>query len=428
MPDADDFTVTIKNSKIENSYEAGYEVAKKIMDEHGKKPDFVLLFATSHYNYFGGYKELLRGVWDILPDKTLLIGGEIAGFMNHEDVFAKGVTCLALSNPNMNVSYGTGENIKRNPTGAARKCANMIKKNLSNKFENKILITLATPANEMNIPGIENVMNFESTALANLLLPLSSIAQKVFQKGLGTDQEVIEEFSNFFPDFGLINIAMINSQTLAMNHQFLNKKVLRETFIAIAIESNLNYHLSYENASILTDKKFKITKLTKDKHIIKEINHKPAFTELKKIMDWSPDNELIEDRWFITTFKNPLAYEYKDKIHLRCIGMKMGEYIGFMNKVENTEITMATMSRNKMVEVVDDILNIEKPKFGFFASCVVRQAFLGIKAFEVHQKIKNYFKNEPFLLVYSGGESIKHPNQDPEYLNLSITSAIFGDN
>ena len=145
-------------------------------------------------------------------------------------------------------------------------------------------------------------------------------------------------------------------------------------------------------------------------------------------MGWTKEEELHEDRWLVTSLKYPFSYQKNNKTCLRCIGMILGNYLGFMNKVDNTEITMANMSREKMVEIVDKVLNVNKPFFGYFSSCIVRQGFLGIRVFEVQEKLKNYFQGKPFLVVYSGGESIKKPNQKIEYLNLTFTSAIFGDN
>ncbi len=423
------FKVGIGASKANEARKAGKEAAEEALENLQTKPDVILLFATAHYNHLGGFKELLKGVWEVLPKGTLLLGGEVAGFMTQRGVYAKGVTALTLSYPNMNVAYGVGENIKRNPKKAAKKCAAMIKQQLKHTYDNKIVFTFISPTTTMSIPGIEDFSNIKSKLLANMMLPMTSIAQKVFQKGLGTDQEVIEDFSRYLPEFCLINLATMDGLTLGTNYQFLNKKVLKETVLALAIETDIPFNLDYtSSATELPDKTFKITDMTKDGKIVKTINNKPAFKELQRIMNWTKEEELHDDRWLITTFKYPLSYQRNGKTQLRCIGMLLGDYLGFLNKVEDTDITMVVTSRGKMVESVDKVLTMNQPLFGYFISCVVRQGFLGIKAFDVQEKLKHYFKDKPFILLYSGGESIKKPDEELEYLNFAFTSAIFEDN
>ena len=55
------------------------------------------------------------------------------------------------------------------------------------------------------------------------------------------------------------------------NYQFLNKDVVTESMVCLAIETDLDFNLDYANAAENTDIKFKITKISKDRHIIKKI-------------------------------------------------------------------------------------------------------------------------------------------------------------
>jgi hypothetical protein len=43
----------------------------------------------------------------------------------------------------------------------------------------------------------------------------------------------------------------------------------------------------------------------------------------------------------------------------------------------------------------------------------------------VQKKLKQYFKDKPFLLIYSGSEAIYKPDEGLDFLNETITSAIF---
>ena len=109
-------------------------------------------------------------------------------------------------------------------------------------------------------------------------------------------------------------------------------------------------------------------------------------------MGWEKDGELLEGRWLITTMRYPLVFKINEKPHPRCIGMILGDYLGFFNKIENTEITMGEVTREKMVESVDEILKPKEPSFGYFVSCSARQGLLGIKAFDIQEKLKKYLK------------------------------------
>ena len=83
------------------------------------------------------------------------------------------------------------------------------------------------------------------------------------------------------------------------------------------------------------------------------------------------------------------------------------------------------VSTDKMVESVDELLKPKDQEFGYFTSCIARQGFLGPKAFQVQEKLKQYFKEKPFLLTYVGGEGIKKQGSELEYLNETLTCAIF---
>jgi hypothetical protein len=80
-----------------------------------------------------------------------------------------------------------------------------------------------------------------------------------------------------------------------------------------------------------------------------------------------------------------------------------------------------------MIQAVDDVLVCKKPEFGFFVSCMARQSFLGYKVFESQEKLKRYFQDKPFLLIFTGAEAIYNPNIGLYYLNETITSTIFGE-
>ncbi|MBU4341188.1 MAG: hypothetical protein KJ928_01160, partial [Candidatus Altiarchaeota archaeon] len=74
-----EFKAAVGLSRQWDARKAGREVAYKTLEKLGTKPDFFLLFSTIHYEKYGGFKEFLAGVWEILPKGTPLIGGTVAG-------------------------------------------------------------------------------------------------------------------------------------------------------------------------------------------------------------------------------------------------------------------------------------------------------------------------------------------------------------
>jgi len=411
--------VAVGTSTKKDAREAGREVAKNTLNKMNTKPDFILLFSTASYEKQGGFNEFLNGVWEVLPDKTQLIGGTVAGFINHEGCYAKGATALAVSYPNMHITLGYGKNTKRNPKKAARQCAEMIKNKIKNRYKNKILLSvIAGP----EMPSKTSPF-IDSKIVARLMLSLLSLSQEVFQIGFGREETVLEELTRLLPDFNLIHTSAIETQG-STNYQFLNNKVLKEHVVVLGIETDLDFSLNSAHGAEKIDVDFKITKISKDKTLIKKINNKPAFLELLQLMNWSKQ-KLEEERWISITNKYPLGFYKNNKIFLRPVMMVMGDFMGCMGKIENENMFVTQISPTKMVQSVDEIIKCNTPEFGFFVSCMARQSYLGSYVYNVQEKLKQYFQDKPFLLIYSGSEAIYQPTGKLEYFNETATSAIF---
>ena len=412
---------TVGTSTKEDAREAGREVAKLALDQMRSKPDFFLLFSTIHYKNHGGFQELLNGVWEVLPEGTPLIGGTVAGFLSPQGCHARGVTGMAVSYPNMDVTIGYGKNPKRSPKKAARQCAGMIKTGLKNKYNNKFLLSMISGP---EMPGSQMSPIINSKIVARIMLSLLSFSQRIFQIGFGREEDVLEELTKELPDFNLLHGSTEDSVTWKTNYQFFNKHVFTETALALGIETDMMFNLNSAHGAKKTDTEFKITHMNKGKSIIKKINNKPAFPELLRLMNW-PEEKVDENRWVNTTSKRPLGFYKNDKIFLRPVMMVMGNFIGCMGKIKNENMFVTQVSPSQMIECVDELLTYDKPELGIFVSCVARQSFLGMKVYEVQDKLKRYFKEKPFLLIYTAAEAIYIPGKELEYFNETITSVIF---
>lgn len=418
------FKSAVGTSTKKNSYEAGKEVADITMKRLGCKPDFFLLFCTLDYENTGGLENLLKGVWSVLPEGTSLVGGIVLGFLNPDGCYARGVTSLAVSYPHMNITVGYGKNTKRNPKKAGKQIIKTLTSNLTGTYNTKILFSFISATKNPKIPGIENTTFISSKIMARVSLSLVSFLQKVFLKGPGKEHEVLEVVTKGLPDFNLIHGSLACGAPYLRNFQFYNKEIFRDAAIVLGIECDIPLHLSFATGSKKTDIEVNITKTTKDKRIIKKINNKPAFPEYLRLIGLS-EKFIDGSKWADRVIRHPLAFEKNDKIILRPTLLILGEYIGSVCKIEKNDAFIVKMTSQDILDSTDEVLISNEPMIGFFTSCLSQRDLLGIKVFQIQEKLSQYFKDKQFLLIYSGGEAIYTPKDDLYYLNESTCSAIF---
>ena len=420
------FRAVVESSTKKNSYESGKEIGEKILEKMSdKSPNLILLFCTIDYKDYGGLEKILDGIYSIINKETKLAGGTVPGFINQKGCYASGVTALAIYHEHMNISIGTGKNTKRNPKKAAKKAINQIKSNLTNQYENKIIFSIISGPKNPNLPGVKNKNIINSKIKSRIVLSMFSFMQKVFQKGFGRERELIEEIIRELPDFYLIHTTSYSKPPYNENYQFHNKKVLDEQAVIVAIETDIKFNLNFATGAEKTDKKLNLTSLNKGKTVIKKINRKPPLEEYIKKMGLT-NQEFEEMKWTYINTKHPFGYIKNNKTILRPPLLILGNYMGLLTKIEEEKnIFIADITPEKMISATDEVLTIEKPLFGFFTSCIARRDLLGIKVFKIQEKMKDYFKDRNFLLVYSASEGLYKPDDDFYFLNETITSAIF---
>jgi hypothetical protein len=417
--------VVVETTKEKDAYKAGKELTNKILQNLNDKPDFILLYCIGRYENYGGIQNLLKGLWENLPQDTKLIGGLVNGFITRQGCYAEGAVALAVKYDDMHIAVSYGKNTKRNPKKAAKQFVKNIKVNAKNTYKHKLLLTNISG---MEIPKSSGDNPIIKSKIGGKIIPIMlKIMQKTKQKGFGREDELLKEISKQLPDYEIIHGSNGSVVDFSKNHQFLNKQVLTESVVGLLIETDADYFLNYANAAEETDIKLKITKISKDRRIIKKINNKHALSEFLRLMNWTmQDFERV--KWVDITSKYPLGYYKNNKIFLRTILMIMGNYLGCLCEVEENEVFIAKMSTDKMVDSVNELLKPEKPDFGFFTSCIARQGYLGPKIFQVQEKLKKYFQEKPFLLIYVGGEGLKKQGEEISILNETITCAIFEKN
>jgi hypothetical protein len=423
------FEAAVGMSRKWDAREAGREVARDTIKKLDAPPKFFVLFSTIHYKKNGGFQELLNGVYDILPKYVPLIGGTVTGFSNNYGCYSRGVTALSVSFPKMDVALGFGKNTKRNPKKAAKQCAKMIKDRLkSSKYENKFLLNLISASEIPNIPPIGRKKIIREGLIIKIIMQLFGFSQYVFQKGAGRDDEVIREMIKYFPDFYMLGGGTLDDGTGFTNYQFINNKVLTNSVVTLGIKTQYNIGVLTTHCMKKTDVDFKITKMSKDGGIIHEINHKPAASELIRLLNW-PDDFLKDDTWFKTNYYFPLGFplDNSDRLGIRVVVGIFGESLITTLRTKESNVSILTIDGRNLMKSIDDNINSykNKPEFGLIASCSTRLITLGDKIYLARDNLLNYFCESPFIEIYVGGESTYSPEKGLIYTNMSFNSAIF---
>ncbi|MDG6218061.1 MAG: FIST N-terminal domain-containing protein [Candidatus Thermoplasmatota archaeon] len=413
-----------------NAKESGIDLAEGLMEKLNENPDFIVLFSTIHYMKNGGFEHLLEGIYEVFPENVKLVGGTVNGFLNNDGCFARGATALAVSSDEMDVAIGIGHNTKRNPKKAALQCASDLKKNLSHSgFQNGFLLHIISGAEVPNIPPIGTKKIIKPGAAPNTLMKLFSLSQYRLQMGPSRDEEILEGMIGYMPDFSMLSGATLDDGHGIHNYQFYNRTVMKNAIVSLGLKTNKEIFVKSTTNLKRTDIEFDITKISKDKRIIHEINGRPALEELLRLLKW-PQEILKEETWFHTTFYFPIGGQVselsKNNDSAHVIGIVLGNSLLLTCKLIGSHASILTIDGKGLFDVIDknmDYIDFT-PSFGLISSCITRFETLGHKMYEVRDRIKTHVKDSPFVVFYVGGESTYSKNEGLSYSNISFNSMI----
>lgn len=410
--------------------EAGREVARNTIEKLNSPPNFFILFSTIHYKYNGGLQEFLNGVYDVLPEKTPLVGGTVLGFMNNYGCYTRGASALAVSSSDVDIALGMGKNTKRNPKKAAEQSLKMIKKDFaSTSHKNKFLLNFISGPGSMKIPGQGYRKVVDSGIISKFIVQAFGISQYLLQKGFGREDEIFEDIVKELPDYHMIlGTAMDDYKIGLCNYQFFNDEIHTNSLVNLGIATDFDLYVNTTHGMEKTDIKFQITKLSRNRHIIHEINNKPAVPELYRILNW-PEGFLNEKTMAQTILYYPISlkrngreipvvmpYFLKNSVMTPCI-------------IDKGEVSIMTISGRNFINAIKENLgyfhNIQ-PEFGLFSTCMTILVTLGYKIDIIRKEILDYFGEKPFLMFFSAGEGTYSPESNFTYANMSFNSAVFG--
>jgi len=421
-----EFKAGVGLSRKWDAREAGREVALTTLEKLGdKKPDFFLLFSTIHYEKYGGFQEFLAGVWDILPEGTPLIGGTVAGFIIPQGCFTRGATALAVSYPNMDVAVGIGRNTKRAPHLAAKQCAEMIKRGLrGSRYENKFLIDVISGP---TIPKLSffNKKVIKSKILENVIPILFHISEKILQKGVGREEEILDELIKNLPEYSIIGGSTYDDNKMTRNYQFYSKYIFTNSIVALALCSELVPSINTTHGLKETDTKLEITGLRGEDRIIYEINNNPAADEFLKALDWP--REYLNEKAYLKTYFTPLGFKKNGVLFPEIIGYFIGNSIICGYKIKDNDLYLLSASGKSLMNSIDLNLEIFKDKEIFMAfgiCCAIMLQTLGSNVFHIQRKLLEVFGESPFLLLYGAGIDAYTPQKGGYHINMAFNMGI----
>jgi len=409
--------------------EAGREVARNTIKQLKTPPNFFLLFSTIHYKDHGGFEEFLNGVWDVLPKGTPLIGGTVVGFVNNYGCYTRGASALAVSYPNMDVVLGIGKNTKRSPKKAAAQSSEMIKKGFaSSNYNNKFLLNFVSGPGVLKILGQGAKKVIDSGFMSKFITLAFGMSQYLFQKGVGREDEVFEDIVKNLSDYHMILGTSFDDYKGYNNYQFFNNKIFTNHVINMGITTDLDLNVCTTHGMKKTDIKFEITKLSKDGHIIHEINNKPARKELSRLLNW-PDGFLNEKTMALTIPYYPISLKRHGREVPAVMPFALKESIMTPCVIDDGEVSLLTVSGKNLVNAMKDNLeffNNIQPEFGLCSTCMTILDTFGYKIDIIREMMLESFREKPFIMFFCAGEGTYSPTKNITYANMSFNTAIFG--
>lgn len=397
------FSAGVGLSRNWEAFEAGEEIAITTLEKLEGEPKFFLLFPTIHFEKNGGFQKLLDGVFTHLNKNVPLIGCTVAGFINPQGCYTRGVTSLAVADPNMDVTVGIGRDTKRNPKKAAEEFAKMIRKEQPRNQNGVLFLIMAgSTLPEIIFHRTRYTHNFLISSLLDKTYPAYAF---LFNEGLGRESEVLSELSKSFPE-KMLGLSAWDNNLAFRNYQFLNNKVLKNSLIGLYLNLKKDILIKHTTALRPFSERLQITKKDKLNYFINEINNKKAidvfFKELKIEKKY-----LTEELLRKITLYFPVSFYEGDTLVGRVIGLYSDKFLVSMSNIKTNEIYISSTTGNAILESFAKVTEGgEQTNFIFCVTCAAILEAIGSKTFEVKKILeKKGIKN--FLFLFAGSEHFK---------------------
>lgn len=416
--DGNGMNASVGMSRKWDAREAGREAALSTIETLNGKPDFFMLYSTIHYEKYGGFEELLKGVWEVLPEGTPLVGGTVSGFMNNQGCFTRGVSSLAVSSSNLDVNVAYGKDTKKNPQKAIDTVYSQIGAN--KKYPNNAIIEILPTAVIPKLPGIGQKNVIISKSMGNNFIKLLPAMTKL-NYGFDRADEILDMLSEKFHDDIIIGGCTMDDNKMLKNFQFYNSEVIENSLVLLSMSSPMNIHSETILGYKVLDKEFHVNAISKDEHVIRELDGTGARSALFEKLNLSIDEIDSVYNLYKNAFYYPLGFKKDNVWHAGMIGLIYGENLIFANKIKEENLTLLSLSIEEIYKNMAQSINTMSTKnphciIGF--SCETFIETLGKNIFKIQDLFMKL--NTPFLIPFVAGESIYTPELGSHHLYESM--------
>lgn len=347
--------------------------------------------------------------------------------MTHEGCFGRGAVLVLINDDASDVAVGYGKDVKRDPGMAARHCAKLLSLGLKNSKRPKTLVfEFVSGPTVPKFPFLTQKRIIRNRLIGKLFALGAGLFLRYFQKGVGREEELLEELEKQLPNSTIIGGSTLDANNLISNYQFLNRQVFTNSVVALALKTDHMFHTGSGFCQSETPVKFRITEKIGNGRIITKLDGKPAAQEFLKRSGWS-DSDLNE-RLYRKTFHRTLGFKHNGRLYPEVIGAIYGEGIWLGYRVEGDELVLLTTSGRRLVESVNNTLSAFsglENNFGFIISCASRMETLGKSVYLSQRNISLFFKDKPFLLLWMGGEDIASEQMPRHHANYCFNALVF---
>ncbi|WP_439153271.1 FIST signal transduction protein [Winogradskyella sp.] len=264
----------------------------------------------------------------------------------------------------------------------------------------------------------------KTLAMAKSLQSQKSGINMIYFLGSGIDTNNTDVIAAFEAVFGtevtIFGATSSDNMQGIVNYQGVNTNVYEHGAFAIGFcDPTLSVHTQATHGFVATGEPMVVTK--SKGHIIKELNHKPAWTEYLRHLDLKPDatnGDTIPIGALAEELSEDLAIEYGNKHILRVVTKHQGEDMYYATACPKDTVLKLTIRDEDLIfnemdrmaaDLVEKIGNEEIVSV-FHADCLARGRFLFNKVFkeELVAKMQMPFSKNgecpPWLGMYGFGE------------------------
>jgi len=416
-------SVGIGISDLQNGYQAAISAAKQaaMQSSKGKKPSFSLVFVSSKYN--PKIKEVVKGINIILGNNW--IGCTTDKELNSIIGYSEGtIEVLCIDTKYMHFGIGISEDYRKNPAEEAKKATMKAIENCPAERSRFATAQFMRGTKK----GFAEIVRNPPYFVYFVLTFIGGTYYKNKKAIPGMESEFLEGIKSVIGSFLPIIGASASSDIEKMlnfnaeNYVFANGKYYKDGAVVCFVVSELYFSYGFSHSYIPTDIRGIITKTSKDKKIIEEINDKPAVEEFRKgvlkIRKKFSLDELFE-KIFARKYENVLLFIKYPALIIDSFGNSYplafrpdpeGKVIISPQRIDkNISFVLGKYNKNKATEETPDsikkmIKNIGTPIFCLIFSCAAR-GFLLHKSGLMNKFVNNLNNTlQSYLGFYANGE------------------------